>query len=190
MPMMNLTEKRNKKKQFINKQELQNAVEGRTAHTQIAQPGSSRFEPLAQISSPAACSGSHAPCSRRARAGHATAARGCSRPHEPAALGAACLRRSPSLPLGPATRAPLVGCAPSCARGRPPPLLAAAAATRRDFCVGGKEAANQGWVGWWWGTWGLMGVWVWVVCGSAGQARGVERFAGRARGLGWVGCWV
>ena len=88
MPTMNLTEKRNKKKQFINKQELQNAVEGRTAHTQIAQPGSSRFEPLAQISSPAACPGSHAPCSRRARAGHATAARGCSRPHEPAALGA------------------------------------------------------------------------------------------------------
>ena len=76
MPTMNLTEKRNKKKQFINKQELQNAVEGRTAHTQIAQPGSSRFEPLAQISSPAACPGSHAPCSRRARAGHATAARG------------------------------------------------------------------------------------------------------------------
>ena len=89
MPTMNLTEKRNKKKQFINKQELQNTVEGRTAHTQIAKLGSSRFEPLAQISSPAACPGSHAPCSRRARAGHATAARGCSRPHEPAALGAA-----------------------------------------------------------------------------------------------------
>ena len=144
MPTMNLTEKRNKKKQFINKQELQNAVEGRTAHTQIAQPGSSRFEPLAQISSPAACPGSHAPCSRRARAGHATAARGCSRPHEPAALGAARLRRSLPLPLGLATRAPLVGCA----RGRPPPLLAAAAATRQDFCVGGKRSSQSrlGWV--------------------------------------------
>ena len=40
--------------------------------------------------------------------------------HSWAALGATCLRCSPSPPL--------VGCAPTCARGRPPPPLAVAAA--------------------------------------------------------------